>query len=78
MSLLPMDYRLLEYLAESGGECSAIGIPSKIFRDEIPDDAPNLTEMGVIEHVGKNVRITALGRSLLASEISSHHQSPER
>lgn len=72
MNLLQMDYALLNYLVEFDGCVPTIAIPSKIFKGEIPDDAPNLVEAGVIEHVGKNTRITATGRSALASHPRGH------
>lgn len=68
MKLLPMDYALLRHLVEVGGWDHTRSIPSKIFNHEIPDDAPNLIESGVIEHVGENTRITPAGRLALTSQ----------
>jgi hypothetical protein len=68
MSLLPMDYALLRYLVDADGSAPSIAIPPKLFAGEIPDDAPNLVESGLIEHRGDRVCITAAGRLALSSQ----------
>lgn len=67
MSLLPMDYALFDYLVEHGGSVPTIAIPAKLFSGDIPDDAPNLIESGLIEHVGDITKITPAGRAALVS-----------
>lgn len=69
MNLLPMDYALFKYLVESGGSAPSIAIPAKLFDGEIPDDAPNLVECGLIEHVGEITFITDAGRLALSSTM---------
>jgi hypothetical protein len=68
IDLLPMDYALLAYLIEHGGDVPAASIPAKIFRGEIPEGFPNLIDLGVIEHKGELTCITDAGRRALASK----------
>lgn len=66
MNLLPMDYALLRWLVEFDGSAPLLAIPAKLFKGDIPDDAPNLVESGLIEHRGDRVCITPAGRLALA------------
>jgi len=68
MNLLPMDYALFGYLVEHGGSVPTIAIPAKLFKGDIPDDAPNLVESGLIEHVGEFTIITHAGRLAVSSQ----------
>lgn len=63
--LLPMDRGILAYLAEHG-PCASEAIPLRLFRGEIPDGAPDLVDLGLIEHLGGVIAITALGREMLS------------
>jgi hypothetical protein len=63
--LLPMDLRVLAFLAEHG-PCAMEAIPSHLFAGEIPEDAPDLVDLGMVEHLGGVIAITALGRQTLA------------
>jgi hypothetical protein len=74
MNLLPMDFDLFRYLVECGGSAPTIAIPAKIFRGEIPDDATNLTEFGLIRQAKGITSITDLGRSVLLT--SPNRSSP--
>jgi hypothetical protein len=64
-----MDYAVLGYLAECGGSAPYAAIPAKLFRGEIPEVAPTLLELGLIEHCGELTSITDAG----ALALSSHH-----
>lgn len=65
MKLLPMDRAVLTYLIESGGSAPTIAIPAKLFRGEIPKGAPNMVDLGLIEHIGEDTIVTAIGRSAI-------------
>lgn len=65
MTLLPMDCALLRRLVEFGGRVPTISVPAKLFAGEIPSDAPNLVELGLIKHIGGDVAITPAGRAAI-------------
>jgi ribulose-5-phosphate 4-epimerase/fuculose-1-phosphate aldolase len=64
-NLLPMDYRLLVYLADHGSAVPFAGIPAKLFDGEIPEGALNLVDLGMIRHHGDIVVLTDAGRMAL-------------
>lgn len=65
MTLLPMDNAFLAYLVECGGSAPWEAVPAKLFRGEIPEGHPNMVDLGLIEHVGDDTRITEAGRAAL-------------
>ena len=70
VKLLPMDFDLFSYLVECGGSAPYAAIPAKIFRGDIPDDAANLTESGLIRHARGVTSITDLGRTVLLTSTN--------
>lgn len=63
--LLPMDYAVLRLLASCDGWMPTAAIPAKLFAGEIPAGAPDLIDLGVIEHGGELTRITPAGYAAL-------------
>lgn len=71
MSLIPMDRAVLLFLIEQGGECAYAAIPNRLFRGDIPEGHPSMTQLGLVEHMGENVRVTDRGRDALVEEKST-------
>lgn len=71
---LPMDLACLGYFVEHGdnGSMPTIAIPAKLFRGEMPEDTPNMVDLGLIQHTGERTAITLLGRMALPPA----HRSP--
>jgi hypothetical protein len=66
-ALLSMDLGCLGYLHDMGGSAPTMAIPAKLFGGPIPEDHPNLVDLGMIEHIGDLTFLTERGRNAIAA-----------
>ena len=66
--LIPMDRECLQWLSEVGGSAPTVAIPIRLFAGMVPENYPNMIELGLVKHVGEITSITTAGYRALNAE----------